>query len=114
MKILQEFIAPYVRVEEKGGRIVFGNAHGTAFFINSSGVFVTARHVVERCAVDVSENGGSPALVMRRQGDPQNVYRGEIEEVTFAPEPYDVAVGRVRQLSQAFFVLGKDGCHFNE
>ena len=99
MKILQNFIAPYVRVEEKEGRLDMARVHGTAFFINSSGVFVTARHVVERCAADVSENGGSPVLAMRHPSDRHYVYRGEIVDISFAAEPYDVAVGVVRQRS---------------
>ena len=58
MKILQDYIVPVVRLKEDGDRIRFVRLHGTAFFINSRGAFITAAHVIRGAAEDVDKNGG--------------------------------------------------------
>jgi len=108
MKLLQDFIAPYVRVIERNGQVDLAAHHGTAFFIDSDGTFVTARHVVESCAADVNKYGGIPAIVMRKPNDDQARYCGKISAVNFADDPFDVAVGRVTLPSRACFMFVED------
>lgn len=103
MKILQDYIVPVVRLVEEGERDCFAQLHGTAFFINSAGAFITAAHVIRGAMADVYENGGCIALTMRKPDDDQSRYVGDIQDVTFADEPYDVAVGRVAQPSASCF-----------
>lgn len=103
MKILQDYIVPVVRLEENGNRIRFARLHGTAFFINSRGAFMTAAHVIKGATEDVDKNGGSIALTMRKPDNDQYRYVGHIRGVTFADEPYDVAVGHVAEPSASCF-----------
>ena len=95
MKIAEEYIVPVVRSTERDGQIYVERVHGTAFFINSRGVFITAAHVLRNATADMEENGGAIGLVMLRPGDTTHHYEGEILRFTFAPTPYDVAVGVV-------------------
>lgn len=109
MKIAEEYIVPVVRSTERDGQIYVERVHGTAFFINSRGVFITAAHVLRNATADMEENGGAIGLVMLRPGDTTHHYEGEILRFTFAPTPYDVAVGVVDQPSKACFELVPTG-----
>lgn len=107
MKILQDYIVPVVRLSERNRRPYIEAVHGTAFFVNANGAFVTARHVMVGADVEAKERGGRVALVMRRPGHDQYRYVGEIMRVSFAEPPYDLAVGVVSQPSRSAFKLGE-------
>jgi len=101
MKILQDFIAPLVRLE--GTTTNIGSHHGTAFFINPSGIFLTARHVVEECQQHIDKHGGRGALVMRHSATAR--VAGLITQVEYADPPFDIAIGRVDKASKSFFLF---------
>ncbi len=103
MNIFQDYIVPVVRLKEDNGRIRFVQLHGTAFFINSRGAFMTAAHVIREAAENVDKYGGRIALTMRKPDDDQSRYVGDIIDFTVADEPYDVAVGCVAQPSKSCF-----------
>lgn len=107
MKVLQDFIAPYVRLDDPDGRSTVGTVHGTAFFINQRGAFLTARHVVQNCQADIDTNGGIAALVMRDDSRPELRFSGRVENLEFADMPYDIAVGIVHRASKGYFVFGE-------
>lgn len=109
MKILQDYIVPVVRTDTDDRGIAVKGLFGTAFFINSRGVFVTARHVIENCEADVVANGGRIGLVMRKPGDNKYRYHTDIVHFTCHDPPYDVAVGVADKPSTAAFLFG-EGC----
>lgn len=108
MKIVENYIAPVVRLHEQADKIRFDRLHGTAFFVNSRGVFITAAHVIRNAVADVESHGGGVAISVRKPADSQNAYVGHIRAVSFAEEPYDIAVGCIAEPSQSCFVLGED------
>ena len=105
MKLLQHFVVPYVRLDNPDERPTIGTVHGTAFFINSNGAFLTARHVVENCEADIKDHGGVAALVMSNEEHPEVRFAGRVERRFFPDKPYDVAVGTVRRKSKGYFVF---------
>ena len=107
MKIVQNYIAPVLRLHEEGDKIRFDRLHGTAFCVNSRGAFITAAHVIRDAIADVELYGGGVALSLRKPDDSRNTYVGHIRKVSFAEEPYDIAVGRVAEPTQSCFVLGE-------
>lgn len=79
MKIIEHYLAPMVRVEEdSAGRIMWKGLCGTAFFINSRGAFITAKHVFEDAVAAVEKYGGAIALSVRKPGDDEHTFVGEI------------------------------------
>jgi Trypsin-like peptidase domain len=108
MKIIQDYIIPVVRLSRRDNKPRFEMLHGTAFFVNSNGVFITASHVIQAAKNDVDKNGGHIALVMRNAENAENVYSGKIQEISFADPPYDIAVGVVSQPSSSCFVFVND------
>ncbi len=107
MKIAQYYIAPVVRLDEQGDTIIFRRLLGTAFFINSGGAFLTAGHVIRDAIADAEKHGGSVALSACKPGDRRYAYVGHIQDVSFAEEPYDIAVGYIAEALQSCFILGE-------
>lgn len=108
MKILQDYVAPYIRYDDSTQPPTIA-AHGTAFFINSSGTFLTAGHVVKNCEADIKNNGGSAALLVRDEKHPRKRIVARIEQFNLADDPYDVAIGVINQQSKTKggFVFGE-------
>lgn len=106
MKILQDYIVPVVRVVEDGERLEFGRLHGSAFFINSRGAFISAKHVFENAHDDALRTGGKVALSMRKRGDNNYRYAGHIQDISVANDPYDVVVGYIAEPSRSCFAPG--------
>ena len=109
MKNLQEYIVPVVRLSERKGRLYFEQLHGTAFFINSCGAFITAKHVIEQAAGAAEKHGNKIALVMCKPGDDAHRHVGHIQNISFAEAPYDVAVGYVAEPSKSCFAPANTG-----
>ena len=103
MKNLQDYIVPVVRVSDRDERLYFNQLHGTAFFINSRGVFITAKHVIEQADLAAEKHGDKIALVMRKPGDDAYTYAGHIQNISFAEAPYDIAIGYVAEPSKSCF-----------
>ena len=103
MKILQDYIVPVVRLLRQDGQFHYARLHGTAFFINPQGSFLTAKHVIDDALADQDEHGGEIALVMRKRDDPERRYVGHIHGYSFADPPYDIAIGSVKHSSKSCF-----------
>ena len=78
--------------------------HGTAFFINGEGNFLTAAHVLQAAVKKVEGTGDRICLTVRVPGTRQGngLY---LVSFNFAPAPFDIAVGRVASRSQSFVKL---------
>lgn len=95
MIYLQTYVVPICRFVETNGRAFIRFLHGTGFFINSSGMFLTARHVIEDGLADVKCNGGFLGLCAKPpEGSSGNVAL-LIQNYEFAAKPYDIAIGKV-------------------
>ena len=109
MKIMQHYLTPVIRYSEKKKGHAFEKLHGTAFFINGNGAFLTAAHVMRDAEAEAEEKGDGVCLIMRKPEDDQHVYKGNIKAVSYADDPYDVAVGVVAHRSMSCFMLGDTG-----
>jgi Trypsin-like peptidase domain len=101
---LETFIVPVCRFEMDSNRVLIRRYHGTAFFVNNDGVFVTAKHVIERGREDVTEKGGFLGLCPRPKDGPGNV-ASYISSYDHADPPYDVCVGRCNGTFPTFITL---------
>ena len=106
MKILEHYIVPVVRFSDSSERILVESVHGTAFFVNDQGAFVTAAHVVKECMAEVEKKGGHLGLAIRQPGVSSHLFVGEISVGSFAEYPYDIAVGVINQPSKSCFAFG--------
>jgi hypothetical protein len=89
---LQSFVAPICRYL-KGDVDLVVQLHGTAFLVSTDGVFLTARHVLEKLFAEINEKGGSAGVF------PMQVVAGKPRSLTvpivdfeYAPVPADIAI----------------------
>jgi hypothetical protein len=80
------------------------NLHGTAFFINGSGTFLTAGHVLAAARTDADKTGGRICLAIRNPGTTSGVV-SNILATDLAPAPFDIAVGTTNVVSKSFVRL---------
>jgi Trypsin-like peptidase domain len=104
---LQSFVAPVCRYAE-GGTITVEQLHGTCFLVGSDGVFLIARHVLEKLFAEIEERGGHAGAF------PMQITVGRTESLTvpiidfvFAPEPFDIAIFKTTYRSSTPFRLFK-------
>jgi hypothetical protein len=107
---LETYMMPVCRFEEAAGTALIRAFHGTAFFINDSGVFLTARHVVENGQKDINAKGGFLGLCVRPPGPGGNV-ACPIGSVDYADMPYDVCVGRAAGKFRTMLTLANVQVH---
>lgn len=92
---LQSYVIPVCLYSEGNGQATIKELMGSAFFLNTEGIFLTAGHVIQG-AIERS------AATDLRIGLCQKADRGtsaqsvmcQIVEHEFAPPPYDIAIGR--------------------
>ena len=65
---LQSYVVPVIRAEDINGKAYIKKHHGTAFFITNTGIFLTAKHVINDAKKDVKQNGGYLAGVKCKSG----------------------------------------------
>ncbi|MEQ1496524.1 MAG: serine protease [Novosphingobium sp.] len=91
---LQSYVVAVCTFERVGGIAEIRSLHGTAFFIGKSGLFLTARHVLEQAAECGRKNSWEVGLCVK--GDNGRSKGEEVAVFTsfeYAPAPYDVALG---------------------
>jgi hypothetical protein len=106
MKIIEDYVVPVLRFDTVEGRPSIRGFHGTAFFINRDGLFLTAAHVLQRAADDVVANGGYIAFPIRIPGDPSKRIVARVVDWAAAPIPNDVAIGRCDKATASCFFMG--------
>lgn len=103
---MQSVVASICRAVEKNGSIYIEQLHGTGFYINESGLIMTARHVLENGYLDIKENGG--ILVFCPFID--DIFGFTVLPITsheFAPENFDIAICRSHlAASKTFYRFG--------
>jgi hypothetical protein len=90
---LETYIVPVCRFEVSSNTAWIRRFHGTAFFVNEAGVFITARHVIDKGTEEVAHSGGFLGLCVRSPSGSGNV-AAHIVAVTAADPPYDICIGR--------------------
>jgi hypothetical protein len=100
---LDQYVVPVLSAAPDGNTAV----HGTAFFINSDGVFLTAGHVIEAARSAAAQSGGKIWLSVRI-ADSNAAASHEILSTELAPAPFDVAIGNVSTASQSFVRLADE------
>jgi hypothetical protein len=95
-----EYVIPVLNVQPSRRTTL----HGTAFFVNSNGVFMTAGHVIRAAQEEAANTNGIVAI-----GQPISPTNPaaitEVGDVSFANAPYDIAVGISNTASKALFRL---------
>jgi len=105
---LQSHVVPVVLVDVIGPQLVkIRDLFGSAFFINET-MFLTARHVLEAAVARSKETGLSYGLNQKYDEgkSPVNV-TAKVMEYEFAPEPYDIAIGRSSYKTVTMFTLAE-------
>lgn len=104
-----EYVIPVVNVQSSR-RITL---HGTAFFLNSTGVFMTAGHVIRSAQEDAARTNGTVAVaipVSDMTAGADSLGRIlKVNEISLADAPYDIAVGTTNTASKALFRLAPSG-----
>lgn len=95
---LQDFIVPICRARVSANLAVLERLEGTAFFMNDGGIFLTAKHVLE-----VAEGSGTIRGLNVKGEDRTSNFFAKLIDVEFAPEPFDVAIGKVNYRSRSWF-----------
>lgn len=96
----EQYVVPVFSATPDGPATV----HGTAFFINGDGVFLTAGHVIETAQSARAQSGGKIWLIVRIT-DSNAGTQHEIISTELAPAPFDIAIGKVSAASQSFVRL---------
>lgn len=104
--IAGEHIVPIVRVASEGSDDRVDRLHGTAFFVNGQGTFLTAGHVLRDAFADAEECGGKIVLLVRAEKRLWFYEGHEILRWEDAPNHADVAIGSTGQPSRAAFEAG--------
>ncbi len=89
---LQSYVSPVCRFTV-GTNVIVEQLHGTAFLVDSDGVFLTARHVLEKVFAEAKERGGAAGVFPMHlvEGTPTSL-TAPIILFDFAPEPADIAI----------------------
>lgn len=100
---LQTYVVPICRFETLNGQAYIKETLGTGFFINSSGVFITAKHVIDDCYAATGEKGGDIGLsIIDTYNNNQIKLIAPLKDIEFANPPYDIAIGKVDYISKTF------------
>ena len=100
--LLQDYVVPICSADMVDGSAELRRLLGTAFFVNSAGVFLTAKHVLQATA-----EAGSPGLMYGLCVKSQDANAADtfalLTNWEFAPAPYDIAIGSVNTKTRAWF-----------
>ena len=106
MIFLQSFVLPVCSYHIDHGRATVDDLFGSAFFMNSSGIFLTARHVIESAIVNAKKKDRVVGLCQKQDaGRSAKSGVADIIAYEFAPEPYDIAIGRSSAGSESLLTL---------
>jgi hypothetical protein len=94
MKRLEDHIVPLVHACSVLPGIWHVTFHGTAFFIDERGMFLTASHVMRNAHEDFKAKGGCVGLVVRHPKEPRETV-ATVSAVEAAGDPNDIAIGQV-------------------
>lgn len=99
---LQSYVTPICLFKEEDGIANLRKLIGTAFFVGRAGYFLTARHVLEQAFAEAVIEGWDVGLVVKENnGELDKDQLVKLNMYEFAPEPFDIAAGRVAYYPQS-------------
>ena len=105
--LLQDYVTPICSADMSAGKAELRRLLGTAFFINDNGLFLTARHVLEG-TVKASNCRHLFGMIVKSQAEQATSQFAIIQKWEPAPEPYDIAIGKVNFGSRSWFSVPHD------
>src|SRR5262249_2299592 len=102
---LETYMVPVCRFDSSSSGALIRSFHGTAFLVNDAGVFVTARHVLEKGSDAVAKHGGFLGICVRPPNGAGNV-AANILSFAHADPPYDVSIGRCNGSCSTLLTVG--------
>lgn len=109
---LQSYVVPVCTYEKRGGKAHLKSLHGTAFFINSSGAFISAGHVMNEAQKYSTENGLRIGLCVKgNYGTSTDSMITHIEEFERAPKPFDIAIGQTQHFCETKLAIRDEPVH---
>jgi hypothetical protein len=109
--VLQSFVVPICRINAETKSI--DRLFGTAFFTSVPGVFITARHVYQEVSAQIlSSNRGQYGLCVKGQNNENLFALLKKENIEFAPNNLDIAIGRVDFASKSPIKLVREPLSF--
>lgn len=105
---LESYVVPACLYTDNRKEAILKDLIGSAFFINSHGIFVTARHVIEGGLHLAQEKNFKFGLCMKDNHgySPRNIL-SVIEDYEFAPNSFDIAVGIASYTTDTLLTLSK-------
>ena len=100
--LLQDYVIPICSAKRFKGSASLRQLLGTAFFVNGAGVFLTAKHLLQKIDKDTSGRVDYGLCVKSHDSTAADVF-APLNSWESAPEPYDIAIGRVDVRSRAWF-----------
>jgi hypothetical protein len=92
---LQSYVVPVCLFEESRDQINIRELQGSAFFINNTGAFLSARHVMEGAEAAAEKKNLKVGLVVKLdEGKSQKSGIAPISFREFAPKPFDIVIGQ--------------------
>ena len=105
-QFLQSYVIPVCLYEEQSGAVFIREFLGTAFFVNSRGLFLTAAHVLKNALLRSTTTGWKIGLCQNgEEGLSPNSVMCPIREYEFAEKPYDIAIGISTMPSETLLTL---------
>jgi hypothetical protein len=94
---LQTYIVPVCIFQEVEATATITKLAGTAFFIDTDGTFLTAKHVLDDAYAQAAATGHEVGLVVKENGgkSPKSMV-ARIRAAETPPAPWDIACGKVR------------------
>ena len=105
--LLQDYVTPICLADMSAGKAVLRRLLGTAFFINDSGLFLTARHVLEGTVKDGTCKHLYGLIVKSQDEQPTSQF-AKIQKWESASTPHDIAIGKVNFGSRSWFSVPRD------
>jgi len=105
---LQDIVVPICSADVTPHRAFLHKLLGTAFFISKNGIFLTAKHVMREVQSDPPPNIQCGLNVKSEGEQPENMFVA-LDHWENAPEPFDIAIGKVKFLSRPWFEIAKTG-----
>ncbi|WP_154148447.1 S1 family peptidase [Roseovarius bejariae] len=95
MTYLQSYVVPICTYDIDEERADLKRLHGTAFYFGANGFYLTARHVIEAALKAAEQDDVKAGLVVKsNHGQGLESMALDLKQYEFAPQPFDVAVGR--------------------
>lgn len=98
---LENYVVPIVEATTTPPIVQLSKLFGTAFFIEKSGLFLAARHVLEKVYAN-PKKGTEIGLNVKHPTSGKNAY-SPIVAHEFAPMPLDIAIGKSKYPAQSWF-----------